>query len=375
MRGIVEVTTGAGKTRLAIECMKAFLVSGGERVVIVVPSIALQDQWHIQVREHLDLGASDVALIGGGSRTRQTGLISIAVLNSARSHVPRVAHPDRALLIVDEVHRAGSPANVKALHNNFRATLGMSATPEGSYDSRLDALLIPALGGLIFRYELVEALHDGIVAPFSLTNVEIALTAAEAKLYRDFSKRISRLSKLAMSGEETTLRLKTLLQKRAAVSAKAVQRIPAAVTLALKWGNGRLIVFHEYISHASLIAAALNKHGLRSCLYTSRESSSHRFDNLRLFRRGHFDVLVACRALDEGLDIPDLSAAIIASSSATKRQRIQRLGRVVRSAPGKASAEVFTIYGTKAERERLVREQDRLSGLIQARWIRMTRRS
>ena len=46
-------------------------------------------------------------------------------------------------------------------------------------------------------------------------------------------------------------------------------------------------------------------------------------------------ILVSIRCLDEGVDIPDVSHALILASSQNPRQFIQRRGRVLRRAPGK----------------------------------------
>ena len=47
-------------------------------------------------------------------------------------------------------------------------------------------------------------------------------------------------------------------------------------------------------------------------------------------------ILVSIRCLDEGVDIPDVSHALILASSQNPRQFIQRRGRVLRRAPGKS---------------------------------------
>jgi superfamily II DNA or RNA helicase len=96
-----------------------------------------------------------------------------------------------------------------------------------------------------------------------------------------------------------------------------------------------------------------------------------RQDNLRMFRRGQLDVLVTCRALDEGIDVPNASLAVIAASTASTRQRIQRLGRVLRPAPGKERALVYTIYATEVEKERLRMETKTIEGADVVRWSRM----
>ena len=62
------------------------------------------------------------------------------------------------------------------------------------------------------------------------------------------------------------------------------------------------------------------------------------------FRKGSIRVLISCRCLDEGIDVPDANIGIVLSSSAVERQRIQRLGRVVRRSPGKDTACLYYIY-------------------------------
>jgi superfamily II DNA or RNA helicase len=103
-------------------------------------------------------------------------------------------------------------------------------------------------------------------------------------------------------------------------------------------------------------------------VYHSRIGHVVRRENLRLFRRGVFDVLVCCRALDEGMNVPEASVAIVASSTASTRQRIQRLGRVLRPAPGKTSATIYTLYATSQERERLIREERSVTEYATVRW-------
>ena len=41
------------------------------------------------------------------------------------------------------------------------------------------------------------------------------------------------------------------------------------------------------------------------------------------------------RVLDEGVDVPDASMAVILSGSGSNRQFVQRLGRILRKSPGK----------------------------------------
>ena len=131
------------------------------------------------------------------------------------------------------------------------------------------------------------------------------------------------------------------------------------------------MIFHESIAQAESIAQLLKNRQHSVSLYHSHIGPALRRENLRLFRRGVYDVLVTCRALDEGINIPEVKVAVIAAATATDRQRIQRLGRVLRPVEGKDFAEVFTIYATDAEESRLRTEAEAMAGIADVRWMRM----
>ena len=82
------------------------------------------------------------------------------------------------------------------------------------------------------------------------------------------------------------------------------------------------------------------------------------------------NVLITCRALDEGTNVPEANVAIVAHSTSSTRQRIQRLGRVLRPAPGKSRASVYTLYAGRKERERLAAEAMGLRGVARIEWKR-----
>ena len=103
-------------------------------------------------------------------------------------------------------------------------------------------------------------------------------------------------------------------------------------------------------------------------VYHSRLAASFRRRNLDCFKDGQFDLLVTCRALDEGLNVPDAGTAVIAASTSSTRQRIQRLGRVLRPAPGKNRADVATLFATPAEEEFLRLEAASLADVAETNW-------
>lgn len=370
-RGIAKVVTGAGKTVFAQQCMLEHLRRTEDpRFVIVVPTLALVDQWFVSLREDLGVEENQVAIFAGGKRPAAR-LVNLMSLNTARSAGPRVAS-ERAMLIADECHRAATPKNAQALSGPYAATLGLSATPEREYDEGLADVLIPRIGPVFYEYDYNAAARDGVIAPFDLVNVQVELRPREQQRYDALTKQAARLAQALKKGDDVRERLRRILINRAAVSATAAMRIPVAISLAETNRPSKTLIFHERVAAATELATILAKRGARATLYHSALDPVVRRDNLRLYRRGAFDVLVTCRALDEGVNVPETTIAIIASATASNRQRIQRLGRVLRPAPGKRSAIIYTLFATEPEAKRLRLEEEALVGARSVKWMEST---
>jgi superfamily II DNA or RNA helicase len=337
-------------------------------VLIIVPGSALLDQWAVSLQEELGVSPDDIALFGSGKRP-EPARFNIVVINTARELAADLSTKFPLFLIVDECHRAGSLENAKALRGTYIATLGLSATPERPYDEGLLGLLVPALGPIIYRYGLEQARKDGVITPFDLQNVQINLLSDEQEKYNKITREITRKMRGQRLGECVPDNVKVLLQKRARVSALAAVRVPVAVKLAEMHRGARTIIFHEDIGEADKIVQMLKKRNHSVTAYHTRIGGPLRRNNLIQYRRGVYDVLVCCRALDEGVNIPETRIAVIASATAASRQRIQRLGRVLRPAPGKDRAIVYTLFATKAERQRLENEAIALTDTATVSWF------
>jgi superfamily II DNA or RNA helicase len=364
-RGIVEVATGGGKTRFAIACIGCMEQERSIVSTIVVPTTALADQWYVSLMEDGDAEPSEVTVLSSRAKEADLRRFNVVVINSARSIDPGI-WPENRVLVVDEVHRAGSVENAKALRGSALATLGLSATPERQYDNALDEVLVPALGPLIFRYSLQDASRDGILSEFALTNVVVSMSEDEHSEYDRLTKQIARSSGHHQDDE----RVLALLRRRSRVAAQVQARIPAAVHLAEINRGSRQIVFHESIASAEDIYNLLRSRGHSATIYHSKMGPQLRRENLRLFRRGVYDTLVTCRALDEGVNVPEVQVAVVAAATASERQRIQRLGRVLRPAEGKGLARIYTLVATGLEEQRLREEESKLEGVAEVTWLR-----
>ena len=247
-------------------------------------------------------------------------------------------------------------------------SLGLSATPEREYDSGFTDYIVPALGPIVSEYDYQRAYEDRVITPFDLVNVRVELLPDEQREFDRLSKRIAIASRRIYLDGQNDERVKRLFLLRASVVNSAAMRIPVASKLADLNRGQRTLVFHERIDAAESILRILTERDHSATVYHSKIGPHVRRSNLRLYRKGVFDVLVTCRALDEGLNVPETTVAIIASSTGSSRQRIQRLGRVLRPAPRKDFATVYTIYASEQEERRLLREATDLDGIASVSW-------
>ena len=61
------------------------------------------------------------------------------------------------------------------------------------------------------------------------------------------------------------------------------------------------------------------------------------------FKSGEFSMLVTSKFLDEGVNVPAANIGIILSGSASKRQYVQRLGRILRKTEDETPALLYEI--------------------------------
>ncbi len=70
---------------------------------------------------------------------------------------------------------------------------------------------------------------------------------------------------------------------------------------------------------------------------------------LQRFRDGDWPFLVTSRVLNEGVDVPAANVAVILSGTASVREHVQRLGRILRKAPGKQAVLYEVLSRTPGE--------------------------
>ena len=68
---------------------------------------------------------------------------------------------------------------------------------------------------------------------------------------------------------------------------------------------------------------------------TYETPARERKEILDRFREGRYRAIIASDVLNEGVDVPDAGVAIILAGSASRREYVQRLGRILRPRSGK----------------------------------------
>jgi superfamily II DNA or RNA helicase len=168
-----------------------------------------------------------------------------------------------------------------------------------------------------------------------LTDAERAEYERTAEVYRAYLRR-NRISMRSgqdyerfliwRSGNDPAAR-EALLAHQAArrLALSAVGKLDVVGSLLERHRDDRVIIFSEYNALAETV-------GRRYCLpiVTHKTPTAERKAIIEGFRSGRFSKLATGRVLNEGVDLPDANVAIILSGSATKREFIQRLGRVLR---------------------------------------------
>ena len=369
-RGIVKVVTGGGKTVFAIHCLKQYLEENpSNSILIVVPSIALLDQWYEGLLQSYD--ANQLSLNGGGEHLEELSMITISTIDSVKNIIDKF-DASQTLLIVDECHKIGTEKRGETLTNYWHATLGLSATPERDYDDNFYIIIKKILGDIIFDYDYIDAREDEVIVNFKLLYAYAAMTPEEEDEYKKFTKSIQRRAATIGGNNMNDYPLKMMIFNRARMVKNSKNRIPFGIELLQKYKRDSWIVFTENKKQAKEFNTIINTKGYQSAIYNTDLDASEREENLNNFKSGNLNVLVSCTALDEGFDMPEADGAMILSASSSKRQRIQRMGRVLRITANKQNALIVTVYSSKTEYEKLREESNRyqLEG-VPIKWQQM----
>jgi superfamily II DNA or RNA helicase len=337
LRGVVVLPTGAGKTAVEMEAIERV----GRSTLIIVPTLALMKQWYSVLADAFEgAGLERVGLLGGGYHEVEP--ITVTTYDSAYIHAER--YGDRfALTIYDEVHHLPA-AKYRVIPEMLVApyALGLTATPQRTDGGHED---LPAMIGEICYRRSVEDLAGTYLAPYELVRLPIELTAHERyeyvqadTVYRDFLEKHrlpmrspedwQHFIMVASTGRSGGREAILAARRKREIQAGAVRKTVTLETLLKRHWEERTIIFTKSVDEVYAVSSRFLIPGL-----TYETPAKERKEILDHFREGRYRAVIASDVLNEGVDVPDANVAIILTGSASHREYVQRLGRILR--PGK----------------------------------------
>ena len=361
-RGVIALPTGSGKTIIGLAAVSEL----SERTLIVTYTREQMFQWADFITRMTDLPKEFIGLYYGGEK--RIAPITISTYQTAFRYVDRLA-PHFSLLIVDEVHHL--PADKFkhiAIHMPARKRMGLSATvirEDGKHEE-----LFPLMGGIVYYKFADELIAQGYLAPYKVITIFVKLNKEEKKKYLELIKKYKELAKdksfedilnAARRGDPIAieaLKIRTairILVHNASSKKEAVKKI---VNDELMKGS-KILVFTQYIEQAEGLSKVLN-----APVITGELDPKTRKRRLEEFKKGISKVLVVTTVGDEGIDIPDANVGIVVAGTSSRRQFIQRLGRLLRPGKGKeARLYEIVVKGTHEEAEAKKRKTITISDL------------
>ena len=353
--GILAFATGAGKTFTALEAIRESLSKFDEVPLVVVPDTTLFAQWLEELEAAVGPLGVSILRVGAGFDFWRGAIsdwtapggrrVVLATMQTARSDAFRtgITRGSHLFLVADEVHRLGSPVNRTLLDEAlFGPRLGLSATPERAGDDVGTSAIFRYFGGVLEpRYTLADAVRDRVLTPYFYRPQTVSLSEAEAEGWRRLSRRISQLRTQIDGNAEGDAGIDRLLFARASIVKRAVAKVDLAVEIvneAYERGQ-RWIIYCDGQGQLGDVTAALADAGHTAMSYHSAMEGDRAETLSWLDRFG--GIVVAIKCLDEGVDIPSVTHALILASSKNPREFVQRRGRVLRRAKDKSLAFVY----------------------------------
>jgi superfamily II DNA or RNA helicase len=252
-------------------------------------------------------------------------------------------------------------------------SLGLTATPERPDGGH--ALLPKLVGPVVYRRS-PQDLAGTYLAPYDVVRIPVALTAAERveyaaadAVYRDFLQkhrlsvqspedwqRFIMVASTSHSGGREAL---LAARRRREIRASAERKGATLESLLKRHWEDRTIVFTKSVEEVYSLSERFLAPGI-----TYETPARERKEILDRFRIGRYRAIIASDVLNEGVDVPEANVAVILAGSASHREYVQRLGRVLRPREGKRAVLYELVTEGTGEEAASRRRREPVAGTI-----------
>jgi len=367
-KGTLQYATGVGKTRCGV--LAAALIaerlwnckSGFEdcNILILTPTETIRDRaWKEEFKKwgHMNVFNSCVECV---------------CIQTAYKYVGH--HYD--LVIADEIHNYISPEYFNFFsQNKYDKVLGLSA-----YIDPLKLPLLNAIAPICDRLNTQKARDLKLISDFTIYNVPLKLSGAEKKSYtsannafnglfpffdrdlklmyscmkpRNYETFLQRKG-MSLDDENKTFpfRCNAAMAKRKKLLYNSEAKVDAVKHLCKLYPEKKIIIFSQTIEFADKVTDELGDNCVSFHSKIGKKARKANLDKL-IDNRTKVTRISTAKALNEGMNVPDISMAIIASGTSKTKDLIQRIGRVVRWEEGK-QALIFHLYIEDSQEEKWV---------------------
>jgi len=305
-RGVVVLPTGAGKTWVA--CLA--IEDKRRSTLVVAPTLDLVRQWYDVLRTTFGV---PVGVIGGGEYDVRS--LTVSTYDSAHIHMEHLGNRF-GLVVFDECHHLPGPAYAlaaRACVAPFR--LGLTATPERADGRHTD--FDELVGPIVYRKDIVDlSAEGGYLAPYDTVRM------STPSGWSDFVIRSAR--------NEDGRRAMAAYRRQRDIAFAAPAKLDYVALLLDRHRDGRTLLFTQ----DNATAYEISRRFLVPII-THETRVRERSEILAGLADASYGAVVTSKVLNEGVDIPDAAVAIVVSGSASVREHVQRLGRVLRAREGK----------------------------------------
>lgn len=334
-KGIVRACTGAGKTL----CIAMIAAHYNEPTIIGVIGLDLLQQFHKLFSLIFD---EPIGFIGNGvCNIHKINICSIWTLASAlRVDKKNIVSDDESdsevepdqtqsekiiamlgkskLFIFDESHVV-TTNTIQSIYDNIdpQYIFGFSGTPFRGDNS--DLLVHSILGDKIVDVSATRLIDSGVLAKPVIKFVSVPHKKLKSTTYPGIYKEY-----IVENSERNDIIV------RYAVNLIKQDYVP--------------LVLFKQVKHGKILFDLFKKEGIKCEMLSGTDSLAKREEVKNKLNSGEISMIISSTIFDIGIDLPILNALILAGSGKSPIRACQRLGRVIRSYPGKTHAAVVDFY-------------------------------